>query len=93
MEEIHNGRYCLPSSQPAIISALGAIPKSGSKVRLIHDCSRGSETAPGLNDYFSHTAMKFQSAEDLLRCLKPGWYMCKIDLAHAYRSVGIHPRC
>ena len=36
-------------------------------------------------------SFKYQILEDALDFLKPGYYMAKIDLRHAYRSVHIHP--
>ena len=38
-EEIAFGNYVVVQDRPVIVSALGAIPKPDSKVRLIHDCS------------------------------------------------------
>ena len=34
---------------------------------------------------------KYQSLDDAIRLLKPGYYMAKVDLSHAYRSVSIPP--
>ena len=34
---------------------------------------------------------KFQSLDDAIGLLKAGYYMAKIDLRHAYRTVHIHP--
>ena len=38
--EIDNGRYIVTQRKPSVISALGAIPKSNGKIRLINDLSR-----------------------------------------------------
>ena len=38
--ELSNNNYVLTSVKPTIVSALGAIPKSNFKVRLIHDANR-----------------------------------------------------
>ena len=77
-------------TKPVIISELGAIPKPDStEGRLIHDCSR----LPGqtINDYISTCSFKFQTLDDAVKLLKPSYFMAKIDLRHAYRSVPIHP--
>ena len=72
------------------MSALGAIPKPNSEdIRLIHDCSRPHGQA--VNDYITTRSFKFQSLDDAIKLLKPGYFMAKIDLKHAYRSVPIHP--
>ena len=34
---------------------------------------------------------KYQSLDDAIRLLKPGYYMAKVDLRHGYRSVSIPP--
>ena len=47
----------------------------------------------GLNSYANDVNhFQFQSLDDAIRLLKPGYYMSKIDLHHAYRSVPIHPK-
>lgn len=40
MCEISNNNYGATCVKPTVVSASGAIPKSNSKVRLIHDASR-----------------------------------------------------
>ena len=88
--EIAEGNYVITPIKPAIISALGAIPKPDSQeVRLIHDCSRPAGLA--LNDYIDTCPFKFQTLDDAIHLLKPNYFMAKIDLRHAYRSVPIHP--
>ena len=88
--EIAEGNYVITPIKPAIISALGAIPKPDShEVRLIHDCSRPAGLA--LNDYIDTCPFKFQTLDDAIHLLKPNYFMAKIDLRHAYRSVPIHP--
>ena len=89
-QEIEAGNYIITSAKPTIVSALGAIPKPDStELRLIHDCSRPHGQA--LNDYVSVNSFKFQSLDEAIGRLRPGYYMAKIDLRHAYRSVPIHP--
>ncbi len=53
LEEIVEGNYIIVPEQPKIVSAIGAIPKSNDKVRLIHDGSRPIGTA--MNDYVQDT--------------------------------------
>ncbi len=94
-EEIVNGRYRITDKKPTIVSALGAIPKHGTgygvppKVRLIHDASRPAGNA--INDYAEKTPFQYQSLQEATDMLQTGFYMCKVDLASAYRSVKIHP--
>ena len=90
LQELQTGRYRV-CDKPTIVSALGAIPKSGSDgIRLIHDCSQPHGRA--LNDlYISQQKLRFSSAAAFARRLRKGMYMCKVDLSQAYRSCGIHP--
>lgn len=89
-DEIAEGNYVITNDKPTIISALGAIPKPDSdEVRLIHDCSRPQGSA--VNDYIITKSFKFQTLDDAIKLLQPHYYMAKIDLRHAYRSVPIHP--
>ena len=87
--EIQNFRYVPVRYKPQIISALGAVPKSSDSVRLIHDCSR--PCGHSLNDFNVHDPFQYQSLQDAVDHIKPGYYLAKLDLESAYRSVRIHP--
>ena len=87
-DEIRQGNYVISTTKPTVVSALGAIPKPNS-TRLIHDCSRPHGHA--VNDYITTRLLKFQTLDDAIRALRAHYYMAKIDLRHAYRSVPIHP--
>ena len=87
--EVENGRYIITASKPAIVSALGAIPKNKTKIRLIHDCSRPE--GKSLNSFASLEPVKFQSVAEAASMVKEGYFMAKIDLEAAYSSVLIHP--
>lgn len=89
LDEIAAGNYIVTDHKPTIVSALGAIPKpDSSEIRLIHDCSR--PIGKGLNDYIQAQSFKFQTLDDAIKLLRPNYFMAKIDLRHAYRSVPIH---
>ena len=87
--EIDNGNYKATDVKPTIVSALGAIPKPNGKIRLIHDCSRPDNLA--VNHCASLDPCKYDSLQDALELMKRGYYMAKVDLESAYRSVRIHP--
>jgi hypothetical protein len=88
--ELDNGHYRRVQEPPNIVSPLGAIPKSEpGKIRLIHDGSRPSTGS--LNDYAFTNPFTYQSVQDAVDLIRPGYYMAKVDLSSAYRSVRIHP--
>ena len=90
LDEIALGNYVISETKPTIVSALGAVPKPDSEdVRLIHDCSQPEGSA--VSNYADTESFKYQTLEDAVKLLRPGYYMAKIDLHHAYRSVSIHP--
>ena len=90
LEEIAAGNYMVAMEKPIIVSALGAIPKPDSnEVHLIHDCSQPE--GKGLNTYVDIGHFSFQTLEDAVKLLGPGYFMAKVDIHHAYRSVPIHP--
>lgn len=70
-----------------IVSALAAIEKPNGQVRLIHDFSRPEGTS--VNDYADKDPCYMQSIQNALELIQPGYYMAKIDLEWAYRSVSI----
>ena len=87
--EVDNGNYQVTEQKSTIVSALGAIPKPNGKIRLIHDCSRPDNVA--VNHYASLDPCKYDSLQDALKLMKKGYFMAKVDLESAYRSVRIHP--
>ena len=90
LAEIQEGNYVVTPTSPTVVSALGAIPKKdSSEIQLIHDCSCPHGQA--LDDYISIDSFKYQSLDAALALLWPNYFMAKIDLRHAYRSVPIHP--
>jgi hypothetical protein len=60
-------------------------------VRLIHDCSRPQSLS--LNSYAETDSFKYQTVDEAVKFLRPGYYMAKLDLQSAYRSVKLHPDC
>ncbi len=81
----------MSSGKPTIVSALRAIKKPGKtdEFRLIHDASR--PYGKSLNSYASPDSFKFVSVDKVVQSIKPGNYMCKIDLSSAFRHVALHP--
>jgi hypothetical protein len=87
-EEIVKGNYVICGQKPCVCSALGAIPKGESDVRLIHDLSRPDG---GLNAFAWDTSVSFSTLDMATSRLPENGFMAKIDLAAAYRSIPIHP--
>ena len=86
--EILHGNYVEVKAAPLVISPLGVIEKPGGGIRIIHDCSR----PPGVsvNDYAPQLdKQRFQSVDCAAKLVKPGWFVAKVDLKSAYRSVNI----
>lgn len=76
--------------KPRIISARGAIPKADSpELRLITDLSRPRGLS--VNDYISVTHFKMHTVDMAMGWMRPGCWMFKIDIRHAYRNIPIHP--
>ena len=90
LSEIEAGNYVPVPNKPTIVSALGAVPKPDSDdLRLIHDCSMPPKK--GVNTYINIEKQKFQTIDDAVSVIKKGYYLAKVDLRHAYRSVPTHP--
>ena len=88
MSEISVGNYHVCVNKPECISPLGAIPKATGGIRLIHDCSRPAGNS--LNDYATlGSSQNFQTIDDATSLIQRGYYMAKVDLKSAYRSVNI----
>ena len=79
----------ITNMKPTIISALGSIPKENHEVRIIHDASRPFHSS--LNAYAVPEKCQYTSIDKVCALLKPGGWMAKADLSHAYRSVPVAP--
>ena len=79
------------SDMPLIINAFGAVPKKDSnELRMIMDCgSRPLMT--NANSYMDLEHYKYVTVDDAANLCQPGCWLAKVDLKHAYRSVGTHP--
>ena len=86
--EIEQGNYVVRTKKPPILSPFSVLSKPDGGIRLIHD---GSQPAGGsMNDYASlDTHYRFQTIDDAAKLMAPGWFMAKVDLKSAYRSVPI----
>ena len=90
VKEIEQNNYVIVHEKPIIVSVVGAVPRPDcNDVCIIHDCSMPSGT--GFNSYADHNYFKFQIFEDALKMTGPGYFLAKVDLKSAYRSVPIHP--
>ena len=89
VEEIQEGNYAIVSNKPTIVSGLCAVPKPDGDVRVVHDLSQ--PPTKSLNDYASKDVCKYQTIQDALSIIKPNYFMAKVDLKWAYRSVCIRP--
>ena len=90
LDEISAGNYGILPTRPTIISALGSVPKPNSdELRLIHDCSMPHKK--GVNSYIDIDKLQYQTLQDATKQIKKDYFLAKVDLRHAYRSVPVHP--
>ena len=73
----------------SFVHALGAVPKTESSVRVIHDHSR--PMGRSLNSQLTQSNFSFQSVDDAIRLMGRNCYMAKVDIEAAYRHVPIDP--
>lgn len=84
------GHFALPKTPPAIVNAIGAVPKrDSSELRMTMDCSR--PFAVSANSYMDLDHYKYVTVDEAACKAKPHFWLAKVDLKHAYRSVGTHP--
>lgn len=88
VNQVKLGHYVLTKNKPSIVSGLAAIPKDDGSVRIIHDGSR--PVGKAMNDYSYPNEEKFQSVQNACKIAQQNYFMAKIDLQSAYRSVPIH---
>jgi hypothetical protein len=89
-QELLNGRYRAVAQPPRKINAIGAIPKPDGGIRLIHDLSRPAGQSVN-ESYEQQSSIRMATALGLARTIGRGWWLCKVDLQAAYRSVRCHP--
>ena len=75
---------------PILINALRPVPKKDSnELRLIMDCRR--PLMMNANSYMALEQYKYVAIDDEANLCQTGCRLAKVDLKHAYRSVGTHP--
>ena len=84
--ELISGGYIPCNEQPKIFSALSAVLKPDGGIRLIHDLSRPADQS--VNSYASKDYCKYESINDAIALIQPGWFIAVVDLNH---SVHIRP--
>ena len=83
---IQQGNYVVCEDKPTIISPFPVLEKSDGGVRLIHDASQ--PVGDSLNDQATlDTHYKFETVDSTAKLLWPNYYLAKVDLKSAYRSV------
>ena len=87
ISEIKSGAYACVSDKPSIISPLGADDKK-KKIRVLHDGSQPS--GKNLNSYATKNSFKYITIDEITKMIPKNGYIAKVDIRHAYRSVGIH---
>jgi hypothetical protein len=92
-EEVSNG-HITPTCRENVcgIAAIGVVDKQRSgftKYRVVHDYSR--PFGGSVNDGMSVAKREFASLQSARNYMDPGAFMCKVDLANAYRYVPMAP--
>ena len=80
------------STEPVkCVHALGAIFKSNGFILPITDCKR--PIGLSINNTMNHTCYTFRysNIETVCEFLRPGDYLCVVDISNAYRSVNVFP--
>jgi hypothetical protein len=77
-----------PGETSSFVHALGAVPKTATTVRVIHDHSR--PYGRSLNAA-RQTNFSFDSVDDAVALMSHKCYMAKVDIEAAYRHVPIDP--
>ena len=84
------GHFGTSNSHPIIVNVIGAVPKrDSSELRPIMDCSRPLTFSA--NSHMDLDHYKYTTVDEAACKAKLGFWLAKIDLKHAYRSVGTHP--
>ncbi len=89
------GPYTVPPYRHFRCSPLGTVPKTGSdKHRVIHHLS-WPRTGRSVNARIPHFECKLASFDDaaaMVQSLGIGAWMCKLDIAAAYKCIPVAPR-
>jgi hypothetical protein len=78
-----------PGDSSQFVHALGAVPKTATTVRVIHNHSR--PYGRSLNYALSQSNFSFDSVDDAVVLMRTKCYMAKVDIEAAYRHVPIDP--
>jgi hypothetical protein len=90
LEEIEAVHYIISEAKPLKVSALGAVPKDLSDIRVIHDLSRPDG---GVNAFAVNTSVAYVTLDKAVERIPPSAFLAKLDLKAAYRSIPIKKEC
>jgi hypothetical protein len=86
-KEVDMGQYIVCEEPPHSVSALGAIPKSAGKIRIIHDLSRPDG---GMNRSAVDSSVHYPTLDDATKHMTTNSYLAEIDLHQAFKYTGLH---
>ena len=88
LTEIRQGNYQVCDVKPPVVSPFSVLPKPDGGIRLTHDGSQPAGNS--MNDYATlEGRYRFETVDNATALMWPGYYMAKVDLKSAYRSVPI----
>ena len=90
-EEVRHRRVVpIPPHLAEAVHGVGVVDKDHSnfeKVRVVHNYSEGDDES--VNSATDIPEQKWQSAADAMACLRPRYFMVKVDIKSAYRHLPI----
>ena len=87
-EELRNGAIRAVTTRPRCVSALSTKQKTD-KIRIIRDCSAPARAA--VNDSADALKFRMMGIQDARAAMRPFYYMAKVDVKSAFRTIGVHP--
>jgi hypothetical protein len=88
-QELAQGILIETHEKPRFITALSVKKEAGGKFRILRDCSSPEGTS--VNDHSDAMHFEMMGLRDARDRMRPGWYMAKVDIKAAYRTVGVRP--
>ena len=87
-EELCNDTIRAVSIRPRCVSALSTKQETD-KIRIIRDCSAPAGAA--INDSADALKFRMMGIQDARAAMRPYYFMAKVDVKSAFRTIGVHP--
>ena len=91
IQEHGTGILRLCAHAPPRLTAIYAKTEGGENPQIRTICDYSQPEGPAVNEFVDVRTFQMMTHQDAYALMRPYWYMGKVDVKSAFRTVGVHP--